>query len=332
MDANRFLTRSRFYPKGIWKSLSHPRRLGDTLRHAPVALRIAPFENQRLAEPKSIVLFSYDPAELGNRICLWFTDQWAAELLFDRWRLVADSLWRVTRQHRIRFHNVPVDIGDGVVVDNLPTNVFCFARPAHSALPLLPNPYLMRTRKRLPRARPFEKKLDVLYFRGASTGSPDYEINARVSLCRIAKGIENADCGISKTVQVSSEFVRRMETDGILRPPEPLNKMNAYRYLLDADGNTSSWDRFLCAGLFGGVSIRYESQFEEFWHSQVNNGEHYVAADRHTLAAVVDSLRRSRNRSNQIANASAHFVALQLNPQRIQDHFEQAWLENYDRV
>ena len=68
--------------------------------------------------------------------------------------------------------------------------------------------------------------------------------------------------------------------------------LNRHRYLLDIDGNSSSWHRFWLIGTFGCVPIRFEAKWVEYWHEKLEEGANYLYANRETLSDVVDSLRK----------------------------------------
>ena len=320
-----FSPRSRFYPSRFSQCLSHPRRIIKSLRNAPISIRFAPLHDDVLNHIPTLALFSYDKSHYGNRVCIWAKQE--SELLknWDRCRLVANYLWQMVQKSSYVFQNVPVDLGDGAVHAGVPHQVFCFSRKRGLLNPLLPNPYLLRPRSRLPQPIPFEKKLDALYFRGSSTGDMLYESNHRIALCLAAKSIERSDCFVSHVVQVDAEFANRMIRDDVVRSPDPLAKMNRYRMVVDVDGNTSSWDRFLSIASFGAVPIRFEESFEECWHSKLVAGRHYVAADRNSLGRVVGELRNDLPAAKQIAIQASRFAEEYLAPGRIRAQFEEAW-------
>ena len=189
-----------------------------------------------------------------------------------------------------------------------PADAFAFARQPGSSVRLIPNIYLLRPRGSLPTPIPWEQKTDTLYFRGTSTGSASYEENARVVLCRVAKEIPGSDCRISRMKQVDSGFAQQLADDGLLGSRHPPQRLNQHRFLADVDGNTSSWDRYLLIGSFGGVPIRFETSWEECWHDQLIDGDNCVVANRQTLPAVMERLRSRPEESRRIAENAARLV------------------------
>jgi len=324
--SNSFIPCSKFFPRSFSHSLLRPRKTILAVGNAPMSVRFSPFLNSALPQIPSIALFSYDRSSFGNRVCVWASDELAIVNFWDRCRLLANYLWNIMQKSPRVYHDVPVDLGDGIGYDNVPDNIFCFARKVGMKNPLLPNPYLMRPRKTFAKPLPLDKKRDVLYFRGSSTGDSIYEANRRVALCLAAKSVEGSNCGISHIVHVDDRFSERLRKDGIVRPPDPLSTINKHRFTVDVDGNTSSWDRLFSISSFGSVPIRFECEFEECWHEMLVEGEHFVTADRFNLGSVVEQLRNNLSEAERISTNSTKLVHEQLSPKRIQEWFADAWL------
>ena len=226
-----------------------------------------------------------------------------------RWRILADSLDAIRRADpAFGFRGARIDLSDGVGPD-AGDDIVAFARLPGSNARLIPNPYLLRGRRWLAPPRSWERKSDAVYFRGSSTGSPNFDANSRVALCRLAKAIPRADCRLSRIKQVDAEFSRRLAADGLVGARHPLFWLDRHRYLVDTDGNSSSWDRYLLIGHYGGVPIRFESVWQECWHDVLVDGGNCVLADRQTLAATVDRLRANPAAARAIAASAGRTVA-----------------------
>ena len=126
--------------------------------------------------------------------------------------------------------------------------------------------------------------------------------------------------------QSPPEFLNDLKKDGIVCPPDPVNAINKFRYLLDIDGNSSSWHRLWLIGMFHGVPIRFETRWQECWHDVILDGKHYVSADRHNLATVVEELRSQPEKARQIAESAAAIARGPLSSEGAQQMFEKAWL------
>ena len=326
MPDPRFTPYSRFGPHGLMRAILRPRKAWRALFHPPIAIQVADSPADRYATIPSVVRWTYDRPALGHRLCLRFDDPESIHEIADRWRLIAHHLWAlVLRRPGIRFHDVAVDLGDGLFSD-LPDTTFRFARRPGDRHPLLPNPYLLRRRGAIPRPVSWEKKVDTLYFRGSTTGNQTYENNERVKLCRLAQSIDNTDCLFSQVTRVAPEFGRQLRKEGLLGSKHPLSTMRRFRLIVDVDGNTSSWDRYFWIGVFASVPIRFETSWEESWHSLLKPNENFLGATAETLPDVVATLRRFPQRGRQIAQAAHDLVSRHLNAEAVHQAFEEAWL------
>jgi hypothetical protein len=274
--------------------------------------------------PPCITRWAFSHAAHGGRVVVTFRDPEAVSRLLIRWRLLADVIAHLAGSDRgLSFRDVLIDLGDGVGVD-APPNLHAFARRPGSQARLIPNPYLLRPRPWLIPALPWRCKTDTVYFRGSSTGSHDYDANARVTLCRVATAIPRSDCKVSRIKQVDGAFIARLEEDGFVGWRLPISEMNRHRFLVEVDGNTSSWDRYMLIGSFGGVPIRFECAWEECWHDLLIDGVNCVTADRHSLTDLIERLRSRPTEAMAIARNAARTVSEHLSPSALAHQFHRA--------
>lgn len=296
-------------PEGIHRLLFRPHRLAQAWRHVAVAVWIAGGDDE-----SDITSWSYDPARDGPCVHIAFPSARTFRKLFRRWRVLADAIVAAAVEHPgLAFRDVRIDLNDGVAASGS-DGVLAFARPIGATTPLIPNTYLLGRRRAAPMPLDWSRKSDTLYFRGTSTGDVSYEANTRVALCRLARDVPRADCKISRTKQVDGGFAARLQRDGLTAARAPLDDMNRHRYLVDADGNATSWDRFLWIGTFGGVPIRFEPSWEECWHHLLVDGVNCVTSTRATLADTVAGLRDDDRRSRTIAARAAALARDHLSP------------------
>jgi hypothetical protein len=294
---------SRWHPEGPAFWLTRPRRTLRAFTHAPAAIRFDP------SLPPNVTRWTFSHQTHDGRVVVAFNEPASVGRLLIRWRLLADIIRHIARNDRgLFFRDVLIDLGDGVGTD-APPALLAFARRPGSRARLIPNPYLLRPRPWLGPALPWILKRDSVYFRGASTGAIEYDGNTRVALCRVAKTIPRADCRVSRIKQVDERFAARLEQEGLVGWRMPAWAMNGQRFLVEADGNSSSWDRYMLIGSFGGVPIRFECEWEECWHGLLVDGVNCVVADRHTLPEVVDRLRSRPREAMTIARAASSTVA-----------------------
>lgn len=279
------------------------------LRRLPVVATFA-----ETAHSPQVTTWSYDRQRHGAAVRIEFQSRTQMHRFGRRWPVLVRVILDCCRDDAgFRFDRVKIHLGDGVTPQE-PNDVVAFARRPGSAARLIPNIYLLGPRPALPPPRPWDQKSDTLYFRGASTGMPDYDTNLRVALCRAARSIPGSDCRISKLRQIDREFARKLAADGLVAGADPVTRLNDHRYLVDVDGNTSSWDRYLMIGTFGGVPIRFEPAWEECWHDALVEGENFVKADRMTLPAVVGRLRADDGQAREIAKKARETALTVLSP------------------
>lgn len=305
-----FAAVSRWHPQGPSFWLTRPVRAVRALGHRPVAVRFVP------QPTTTVTTWSVERGPHGG-VRIEFDSPRQAQTLMIRWRILADCLDAIRRTDPgFEVHAARIDLGDGVG-PGVGADTVAFARLPGSSARLIPNPYLLRGRRWLVRPRSWERKTDLVYFRGSSTGSVDFEANSRVALCRAARGIPRSDCRLSRVKQVDASFAARLETEGLTGLRHPLAWLDRHRHLVDADGNSSSWDRYLLIGHYGGVPIRFENRWQECWHDLLVDGVNCVAADRHSLAAVVERLRNQPDEARAIATAASRTVAEHFSPRAL---------------
>jgi hypothetical protein len=292
----------------------------------PVRTSIDP---PRHPEPRGhhlLTFWTYAPQRFGERLHIRFRSAEAHRRQRRRWRTLAAALWRMTRRHPgVEFHDIPVDLGDGDTPAIGP-DVFRFARRPGQPHPLLPNLHLLERRSPPPAALPWEQKTDTLYFRGSCTGPADLARNKRLAACRAARTVPASDCRVTAFPEAPPEFVEQVRGEGLAAAFEPVACMNRHRFLLDVDGNTSSWDRPLLIGSFQAVPLRFEPEWEEIWHPLVREGVHHVTVTRTGLREVVSELRGDPDRAARIAAAAASVARDVLSPESLDRMLEQAWL------
>ena len=230
----------------------------------------------------------------------------------------------VSKRPNLSFSDVAVDISD-CVDGSIPPDTLRFARLPGDPHELIPNAHLLGPRRRLPRASPWNRKHDTVYFRGALTGGESWD-NPRVAACIAARDIRGGDCKLTHFPNSTPDFVDRLRAAGLVAPYDRPRELNHHRYLVDIDGNTSSWDRFRLTGLLGSVPIRFETKWQEYWHALATPGEHYATADRHTLDDVVENLRTRPALAHAIRKAAGDLAVSVLSPDATQSAFEDVWV------
>ena len=323
-----------FRPVGFWaprtavNAAVRP-RLWRSVCNARVSVR---FEESEWSQFPTVVRWSYAPTKDERRLLLCFANKQTYFKLADRWRAISNALGRLIAAHPdIAFEEIPVDISDCFDA-TVPPATFRFSKLPGDPHDLVPNPYFLDRRHRLSSAMPWERKEDTVYFRGSLTGTTQSRSNPRVAACLAARTIPGADCKLTMFQQTSAALRSELEREGISCRRDRVTSLNSHRYLLDIDGNASSWHRFWLIGMFRCVPIRFETQWQECWHQLIHEGEHFVAANRHNLGTVIDAVRSAPGMAQAIANAAGEVARGLLSPAGAQQMFEAAWLRRVEQL
>lgn len=146
-------------------------------------------------------------------------------------------------------------------------STYSFAR---SKKALIPNLYsLMKLISRAPFPElsvsiPFKKKRSVVMFRGATTGDADPLKNKRIQIVKIGEGKKLFDVGLTSICQTFKSN-SGLYSPYQKKPIEP-DSWHPFKYILDIDGNASSWERMRTTFLVGSLCVRLEPEFEEHWY------------------------------------------------------------------
>lgn len=322
-----------FQPVGFWAprtavNVAIRPRLWRTISNAKVSVR---FEESAWSQFPSVVRWSYAPTKDKKRLAVCFTNKETYFKRADRWRAISNALGRLIAAHPdISFDEIPVDVSDCFDA-TVPPATFRFSKLRDDPHDLIPNPYFLDRRHRLSSAMPWERKKDTVYFRGSLTGTTQSRSNPRVAACLVARAIPGADCKLTMFQQTPAELRAELEREGISCRRDRVKSLNSHRYLLDIDGNASSWHRFWLIGMFRCDPIRFETQWQECWHHLIHEGEHFVAANRHNLGEVIKVLRARPRAAQAIAAAAGTMARDVLSPAGAQRMFEAAWLRRVEQ-
>jgi hypothetical protein len=126
----------------------------------------------------------------------------------------------------------------------------CFSAPVESNHILIPDPHLFHhiatVNQQLAGDSPFESKIDNLTFYGSDSGLVDEGLlNQRVRFCAKAVGRPNLEAKVTSFVHFSEEMLKNLGVNKkeIESPYRDIKYQLKSKYILDIDGNGSSWDR-----------------------------------------------------------------------------------------
>lgn len=129
-----------------------------------------------------------------------------------------------------------------------------------------------------------------IIWRGSTTGLfhqrlDDLDRLPRYQLARIMSELgELADVGLNAAVQAVDEeqesLIReRLISEGVFKPFLPMEEMTRFRYILDIDGNSNSWN-FMMKLRLGCCVLRVESEWHQWFSERLRPWVHYVPIKR----------------------------------------------------
>jgi hypothetical protein len=158
-----------------------------------------------------------------------------------------------------------------------------------------------------------------IVWRGSTTGRFGQTVEnvqdlPRYRLCKLALELgSRADVGITDVVQSHPEHTdlirERLQNEGIFRDFVPFAEMGRHRFIMDMDGNSSSWN-FMMKLRLGCCVLRVESPWRQWFSSRLIAWKHYVpvAADLSDFLARADWCFAHPAESAAIAAAGKQFA------------------------
>jgi hypothetical protein len=110
----------------------------------------------------------------------------------------------------------------------------------------------------------------MIYFIGSDTGPiTDDLLNERIRFCDRAKSTKHINAKISNFAHFNDEMLHDLSIDknSISSQYVPIDQQLKYKYILNINGNTSSWDRIPWAMMSNSYLIHLASDFNEYnWY------------------------------------------------------------------
>jgi hypothetical protein len=255
---------------------------------------------------------------LDREVCFAFPStacrQVTIQNLMTRWASLLPMLRRYCDSAAYQPGSITLNCGDGPEAPGL---AFCafqrFAWLIPDAVFLRENGYQKIRDHFEANPVPWEQRLPVAFWRGASTGQrrpgTPWQAMPRVRLAALANTPEAEgllDAGISKIGQVSAAEGEEMRQAGLLRDYVPATEFNRYRYNIDIDGNSNAW-----AGLFqklfaGGVVMKVASPggYRQWYYDRMLPWVHFVPVET-DLSDLLDKVKWLRAHDSQAAAIAA---------------------------
>ncbi len=165
---------------------------------------------------------------------------------------------------------------------------------------------------------PWEHKKDILFWRGASTGTSSsglWRDLQRIKLCELASNAKNQalfDVGLSSIVQLNKNDENEIKTLGYLKDHKSIKLINSFKYLIDVDGNSSAWSSLFLKLLSGSVVFKVESVagYRQWYYDRLIPWQHYVPVDKDLfdLQEKLIWLRDNDQEAQRIAKYSQDFA------------------------
>lgn len=173
-------------------------------------------------------------------------------------------------------------------------NCLTFSRRIRdSHMTLLPNPYQMANYAGQVEVDtvPWDKKTDLAYFAGSTTGARDPDANVRVQACRWALGHRGSlDFKLTHVVQMSMDDLKRKvpEWQSIVASPVPIAENFNHKYLVNLPGNTCAWSRVPLVMASKSLLLNVRQSDIEWFYPFMIEGTHFLGGD---LESVPDKRR-----------------------------------------
>ncbi len=166
---------------------------------------------------------------------------------------------------------------------------------------------------------PWEHKKDILFWRGASTGTSSsglWRDLQRIKLCELASNAKNQalfDVGLSSIVQLNKNDENEIKTLGYLKDHKSIKLINSFKYLIDVDGNSNAWSSLFLKLLSGSIVLKVESVggYRQWYYDRLIPWQHYVPVNKNLsdLQEKLDWLRDNDQEAKKIARSGEFLMA-----------------------
>ena len=217
--------------------------------------------------------------------------------------------------------DVLVDVGDrlDLGVEHAPVLVYCRRGEARSQI-TIPDFEALRGHESLERAidrasreNPWEAKLPIAFWRGAPTGGrydrPEWRQIPRARL--VALSLARPDLIDARFTSRSHGADQNPELDaGAFAERVPPERSLGCRFLVDVDGNASSWSRVVWTLRSNSLLLKQSSSYVQWFYPWLEAGKHYLelAPDLSDLEAKIEWAREHDVESRAIAEAGSRFA------------------------
>jgi Glycosyl transferase family 90 len=172
-------------------------------------------------------------------------------------------------------------------------NCLTFSRDRdHTHMTLLPNPYQLgnyangQFNDLSADKVPWDKKSDVMFFAGSTTGSLDPLSNARIAACQWSlKHPDASKFRLTNVVQMTPEEFHAKVPNGndLMCPMFPVQENFNYKYLVNIAGNTCAWSRIPMIMSSKSLLMHMYHRDIEWFYPMMIEDTHFMGCAFHTL-------------------------------------------------
>jgi hypothetical protein len=133
----------------------------------------------------------------------------------------------------------------------------------------------------------WNQRIPIAYWRGGTTGqvadsSRGWRSLPRVRLCELSQQYpKSIDAGLSQIAQFSADIATEIRNSGLVKDYLPAKKLQAYRYLIDIDGNSNAWGGLIERLLTGSPVLKVASErgYRQWYYDRLRPWHNYVPVD-----------------------------------------------------
>lgn len=148
---------------------------------------------------------------------------------------------------------------------------------------------------------PWDYKIDSVFWRGSTAGADKH--NVRIDF--VSRNHPHGDLEITRILPTHCD---QIPADIPTGPPVPVRHMLRHRYLVDIDGNSSSWDGLYWKLRSSSVVLKVRSDQRQWYYHRMRPWVHYVPCTVNNFARQSQWCRRNPELCRAIAQAGQRVV------------------------
>ena len=287
------------------------------------------FDSDTSDAPAEVVQFQVQGMEMRFKFSRALFDLPTSHISLSRWCAIFGLFDAFMKSSSRIDGSVTVNLGDR---GSQPGLAFCDNRKGYY---LIPDAHYMAQQQDndvrqdfRSQSIPWEDRTAVAFWRGSTTGNAidpalGWRSLPRVRLCEIAsESPEIIDAGITDVAQIYSAAAHdELKARNLLRARVKPSIYQRYRYQIDIDGNTNSWDGFFMRLLTGSAVLKVASRdnFEQWYYNRLKPWVNFVPVDAEMsdLIEKVTWLRANDDKARRIGEAGRDLAETLMQPEEL---------------